>query len=141
MNLREARCLFSANICKLIQKINASGYEAAFGEVLRSDEQAAINALKEDGRAHLAQKLEEFPEFHTLAIAVSNNGKGNGILLSVHRLGLAVDLILYKDGVWCQDAKDYEQFGKWWEESHQLARWGGRFQDPAHFSFVWEGRK
>lgn len=142
MTQREARVLFSSRLAELINHINTTAsYTCAIGEVLRSDEQAAINALKEAGRTKLATLLESDPTFHALAMAVSNNGKGNGILMSVHRDGMACDIMLYKDGVWCQDAKDYEQFGVWWEQQHELARWGGRFQDPAHFSFEWNGRK
>ena len=142
MTLREQRVLLGDLLAKLILHVNGTdGYSCAVGEVLRSDEQAAINALKEDGRARLATHLETVPEFHALAMATGNNGKGNGILLSIHRDGLAVDLLLYKGGVWCQDAKDYEQFGVWWEGQHPLARWGGRFRDPAHFSLEWQGRR
>ena len=142
MNQREQRCLFTKILALLVQQINVTpGYTCALGEVTRSDEQAAINALKEDGRGELSTLLETNPRFHTLALTVSNNGKGNGILMSVHRDGMACDLMLYKDGVWCQDAKDYEQFGVWWEKQDTLCRWGGRFQDPAHFSLEWMGRK
>lgn len=142
MTLREARVLFGDLLAKLITHINSTdGYSCAVGEVLRSDEQAATNALKEDGRARLAALLETVPEFHTLAMSVSNNGKGNGILLSVHRDGVAVDLILYKDGVWCQDSEEYRQFAEYWKGLHPLCRAGYDFRDPGHFSLEWNGRK
>lgn len=142
MTLREMRTLFTKILALLVQKINSTpGYTVALNEVKRSDEQAAINALGESGRNYLSQHLQDIDGFHALALAVSNNGKGNGILMSVHRDGVAADILLYKDGVWCQDAKDYEQFGEWWEKQDELARWGGRFRDPAHFSLEWQGRK
>jgi len=142
MTLREARVAFSSKLALLVQHINETpGYTCALGEVMRSDEQAATNALGEGGRARLANLLADYLEFQTLAVAVSNNGRGNGILLSVHRSGLGCDVMLYKDGVWCQDAADYQQFAAWWKQQHELARAGYDFRDPAHFSFEWGGRK
>jgi hypothetical protein len=85
--------------------------------------------------------LGDVQEFQALAIAVSNNGKGNGILLSIHRDGLAADINLYKDGVYCEGAEEHTQFGEWWEAQHPEFAWGGRFRDANHYSLKWQGRR
>jgi hypothetical protein len=62
---------------------------------------------------------------------------------SVHNVGLAQDLLLYRDGTYLTRTEDYQPLGEWWETQHTLARWGGRFshRDGNHFSFEWEGRR
>ena len=60
---------------------------------------------------------------------------------SAHKVRLAVDILLNKDGEWLQLTEDYRPLGEWWEKQHQLARWGGRFSDGNHFSFEWNGVK
>lgn len=60
---------------------------------------------------------------------------------SLHDIGLAQDVVLYRDGQWVSDTGGYQQLGTYWETLHPLARWGGRFKDGNHFSFEWEGRK
>src|SRR5262245_27952088 len=124
MTLREARCEFTKNLCLLVQHINSTpGYSVAFGEVERGRSQAAINALKTAGRKQLAAVITGMPLFAALTQAVLDGG--DGILLTLHADGLACDLRLYKDGVWCQDAADYEPFGVWWEKLNPENAWGG----------------
>lgn len=60
---------------------------------------------------------------------------------SLHHVGLALDLLLYRNGTYLTETEDYRRLGEWWERQHPLARWGGRFGDGNHFSFEWEGRK
>lgn len=60
---------------------------------------------------------------------------------SLHHVGLALDLLLYRDGLYLTQTEDYRRLGEFWERLHVLARWGGRFNDGNHFSFEWEGRK
>jgi hypothetical protein len=60
---------------------------------------------------------------------------------SLHDLGLAQDLDLYRAGVYLNNTADHRILGEWWEKQHSLARWGGRFGDGNHYSFEWEGRK
>jgi hypothetical protein len=74
-------------------------------------------------------------------IAALNAASGMGISKSVHLHGLAIDLLLYKNGKYLENTEDYRELGEWWEKIHPLARWGGRFKDGNHFSFEWEGRK
>lgn len=64
---------------------------------------------------------------------------------SLHHLGLAGDLILYKDGKYLSDTESYRVLGEWWEKEGRTLRlplrWGGRFGDGNHFSIEWKGRK
>lgn len=136
-------------------RLEAHVYECGFalqqGEAWRSDEQAIIHALKEDGRSDLAAFLESDVRWHGLARALLNNGKGWGIINSVHCDRLARDYVLrqvVKDdngdivhSIMLESVDAWLPFGEWWEQIHPLARWGGRFRDPGHFSFEWMGRK
>lgn len=66
---------------------------------------------------------------------------------SLHEIGLAADLLLYKDGRYLTDTLDYTPLGELWEEMGRQANlplaWGGRFKnrDGNHFSFSWLGKK
>lgn len=133
--------LFTELVGKLIAYVYSQGYQLSQGEATRSDEQAMINALGFEGRTALCQYLEKDPRFHGLALAIDNNGKANGILMSNHRLSLAQDFNLFKDGKYLDKTEDWLFFGEWWEKLHPLCRWGGRFKDGNHFSLEHEGRK
>ncbi len=54
---------------------------------------------------------------------------------SAHKIGLAVDLLLDRNGEYLELTEDYRQLGEWWEKQHPRAKWGGRFNDGNHFSF------
>jgi hypothetical protein len=60
---------------------------------------------------------------------------------SLHYVGLAVDLNVYRDGVYLIASEQYRPLGEYFKTLHQLARWGGEFGDGNHFSFKHEGRK
>lgn len=60
---------------------------------------------------------------------------------SCHKSGLAIDLHLYKDGIYLSDDESHQPLGEWWEAQHPLFRWGGRFGDGNHYSLEWEGVK
>lgn len=66
---------------------------------------------------------------------------GIGIRSSLHTIKLAIDLNLFKDGVWLRSTEDHRPIGEWWETQHPLCRWGGRFGDGNHYSFTRDGRK
>ena len=68
---------------------------------------------------------------------------------SLHYIGLAHDLILYKDSKWLTDSEEYKFAGEKWKSMHELCRWGGDFDfnhdgkkgdDGNHFSITYEGR-
>lgn len=52
---------------------------------------------------------------------------------SYHKLRLAIDLNLFKDGAYLIDTNDYEKIGRFWESLG--GSWGGRFEDGNHFSW------
>jgi hypothetical protein len=58
---------------------------------------------------------------------------------SLHYIGLAADLNLFKDGKYLDKTEDHEFAGKKWESMG--GAWGGRFQDGNHYSLEYEGMK
>ncbi len=140
MTLGELQRQFSVRFAELIHYIHASGYECTVGEVKRSDEQAQINAIGQEGREILARFCET-SGLKGLAGALRNNGRANGVANSVHQLSLAVDINLFKDGKYLDKSEDHKRFGEWWEKQHDLARWGGRWGDGNHYSFEFNGVK
>jgi hypothetical protein len=60
---------------------------------------------------------------------------------SLHYIGLAIDLNLFKDGVWLKSTEAYTSLGEFWEQLS--GTWGGRFsvKDGCHFSLPYNGRK
>ena len=81
----ERQQTFALNVAKLILYINVKGYRCTFGETLRTKEMAQIYART-----------------------------GRGVLDSNHLYKLAVDLNLFKNGVYLTDAKEYKQFADYW---------------------------
>lgn len=67
--------------------------------------------------------------------------RGYGRDKSNHKLKLAFDLNLSKDGRMITSTKGHQELGEWWEKQHELCRWGGRFKDGNHYSLEhWGGR-
>jgi hypothetical protein len=61
---------------------------------------------------------------------------------SLHYVGLANDLLIYKDGTWMQASIQYKFAGDFWKGLHPLNRWGGDFPgDGNHFSMEYSGKK
>ncbi len=58
--------------------------------------------------------------------------QGYGESNSCHKLRLAIDLNLYRDGKYLDKSEDHRQRGEWWES--QGGAWGGRFADGNHYS-------
>lgn len=65
--------------------------------------------------------------------------KGYGHPKSAHKLRLAIDLNLFKDGVFMSKTEDHQALGEWWES--QGGTWGGRFNDGNHYSLEHQGMK
>lgn len=84
--------------------------------------------------------LDEVTERLTAKDPTSDHMKG-----SLHHLGLAADVLLYRDGVYLEKTEDYTILGKWWEQRGQETglplTWGGRFHDGNHFSLSRDGKK
>ncbi len=62
---------------------------------------------------------------------------------SLHYIRLAIDLNLFVNGVWIRngDHVAWKDLGQFWESLHELATWGGKFNDANHFSITHEGRR
>lgn len=136
---------FTQKVAALIQEANRLDFRIKLGEALRSNEQAEIHALGPVGRRELVEYLREAGVWVPLADAIVDN-VGSGIRRSQHRVGLAVDVMLFKEstsGAWhyCSMSEDYAPLGRWWKMQHARARWGGDFTKPdgGHFSFEWRG--
>jgi hypothetical protein len=97
---------------QLIAFATEQGYELTWGETLRTPEQAMHNAAT-----------------------------GAGISNSLHLIKLAVDLSLFKDGVFLTTVEDYKPLGEYWESLDPLCSWGGRFTRPDadHFAITYQG--
>jgi hypothetical protein len=67
--------------------------------------------------------------------------EGYGHKNSCHKLKLAIDLNLTKAGKYLTETEDHRQIGEWWEQQHELCRWGGRFNDGNHYSLEHEGMR
>lgn len=109
MSLLESQMLFARLFAQLIQRALDEGYGVTLGHVERSPDEAA-----------------------RLGFRNSN-----------HTRRLAGDLHLFRaeNGSWTYltATEDHQTLGEWWESQHDLARWGGRFNDGNHYSIEWEG--
>jgi peptidoglycan L-alanyl-D-glutamate endopeptidase CwlK len=52
---------------------------------------------------------------------------------SQHYKGLAIDLLLYKDGKYLTKTEDHTALGEYWESLSSYNRWGGRYHDGNHY--------
>ncbi len=64
---------------------------------------------------------------------------GYGHPRSAHKVKLAIDLNLFKDGVFQDSTEAHRPLGEWWELQGPDCRWGGRFADGNHYSIEHEG--
>jgi len=60
---------------------------------------------------------------------------------SLHYDRLAVDINLFKDKRYIEDDEGHKELGAFWESLHPKCCWGGRFNDPNHYSYEFDGRK
>ncbi len=115
MTLREKQSLFVKLTGQLIEFAYSKGYELTFGEAYRTPEQAALNA------AH-----------------------NRGISNSLHTERLAIDLNLFKDGVYQASSSAHRELGEYWKSLNAECCWGGDFHpiaDGNHYSISHAGRK
>jgi hypothetical protein len=111
MSLRQKQSKFARMVADLIIKAYELGYEVTLGDAYR------------DPRLHGGVGLK----------------KGYGHSKSCHKIRLAIDLNLFKDGVFLDKSDDHKVLGEWWES--QGGTWGGRFNDGNHYSLSHEGMK
>lgn len=112
MKLGESQEKFCELLGQLINEAYKRGYSLRLGEGLRTPEQAALYAAQ-----------------------------GKGIALSLHTVKLAVDLNVFKNGLFLTSGIQFKDLGEYWESLHPNCNWGGRFNDGNHFSFSWEGMR
>ena len=103
--------LFTKMLVDLIHRAHTLGYEVTLGDAFR------------DPRLHGELGVK----------------KGYGHSKSAHKLRLACDLNLFKDGKFLQATKDHEPLGLYWESLG--GAWGGRFEDGNHYSLEHNGVK
>jgi hypothetical protein len=60
---------------------------------------------------------------------------------SLHYEGLAMDIDLFRNGVYLTKTEDHQPFGEYWESLHPLCCWGGRFEDGNHYAVTYGGRQ
>lgn len=72
---------------------------------------------------------------HFFRCANCNTGRGK----SLHKLKLAADINLFKDGKYLPSTEDHLPLGEKWESMG--GSWGGRFSDGNHYSLEHEGRR
>ena len=111
MTLGQKQRKFTLMIAQLIQWAYEQGYELTVGDAYR------------DPRLH-GQVGEK---------------KGYGAASSCHKLRLAVDLNLFKEGAFLTTTEAHTPLGEKWESMG--GTWGGRFQDGNHYSLEHEGKK
>ena len=111
MTLREKQSKFARMVADLLIKAYDLGYEVTLGDAYR------------DPRVHGAIGVR----------------MGYGHPKSCHKLRLAIDLNLFKDGIFLQTTNDHKELGEWWES--QGGTWGGRFNDANHYSMEHDGMK
>jgi hypothetical protein len=58
---------------------------------------------------------------------------------SNHKIRLALDLNLFKDGEYLSSTEDHQPLGEFWEFIG--GAWGGRFNDGNHYSLEHNGRR
>ena len=108
MSLGSAQRQFTRHVADLIDFIYDSGYEATFGDAYR------------DPRSHSPMGIHGV----------------YGRPYSAHKQRLAVDLNLFKDGVYLRHTESHKPFGEFWKGLHPDNRWGGDFEkkDGNHYS-------
>lgn len=149
MRLGAKQELFARLQPRLHDRAHELGFEIRMGEVLRFEQQARWNAT----HCRRCKKLKVHRDHPT-----KHRFRAIGIVRSLHRLKLAEDMVLFKNGKPCWDTESYRELGEWWESlSHLQGKrrralgiplgvkfeccWGGRFNDGGHFSIGHGGRK
>lgn len=111
MSLFEHQVLFTSLLPKLLNKAFELGYQVTLGDAYR------------DPRV----------------FGVVGEQKGYGYSKSAHKQRLAIDLNLFKNGVFLQSTEDHKLLGEFWESLG--GTWGGRFSDGNHYSIEYNGVK
>lgn len=111
MTLSQKQTKFAQLVARLILQAYDMGYSVTLGDAYR------------DPRVHGAVGTK----------------MGYGHSKSAHKVRLAIDLNLFKNGKFLQTSEDHRPLGEWWEKLDPMCRWGGRFNDGNHYSFEHNG--
>jgi hypothetical protein len=109
--LRQKQSHFARLVARLILKADELGYEVTLGDAYRD--------------ARVFGKMGE--------------RVGYGESRSAHKHRLAIDLNLFKNGVYLEGTQAHLPLGEWWESMG--GAWGGRFNDGNHYSLEHNGIK
>lgn len=109
--LYDKQCKFTKMIPRLIDKAHELGFDVTIGDAFR------------DPRV-----------FGAVGVKMSYSAAS-----SCHKMRLAIDLNLFKNGKFLETTEAHRQLGEWWES--QGGTWGGRFNDANHYSLEFEGKK
>jgi len=111
LTLGQKQRVFPTLVSQLIDFVYASGYEITFGDAYR------------DPRVFGGQNVK----------------KSYSAAKSAHKNRLAIDLNLFKNGVYLTRTEDHAFLGQRWEELGGY--WGGHFGDGNHYSLEHGGVK
>ena len=111
MSLLSKQSQFARMVPRLIDKAFELGYEVTLGDAYRDPRLFGAVGVKQ----------------------------GYGHSKSCHKLRLAIDLNLFRNGKFLSSSEDHRALGEWWES--QGGTWGGRFNDGNHYSLEYEGMK
>lgn len=109
MKLSRQQIEFARRIPRLIDKAFELGYEVTLGDAYR------------DPRV----------------FGKKGESKGYGKRNSRHKDRLAIDLNLFKEGLYLRATEDHKELGEWWESIGGV--WGGRFHDGNHYQAAEDG--
>ena len=115
MKIGERQRLLTRLLPRLLDKAHELGYELTIGDGFR------------DPRV----------------FGLPGEAVGYGARWSCHKLRLAIDLNLFRDGVYLTRTEDHRPLGEFWESLHPECKWGGNFKagaDGNHYSIRHEGR-
>lgn len=109
--LGEKQRRFMRMVPRLIDKAHELGFDVTLGDGYR------------DPRLHGAMGVK----------------LGYGHPKSAHKIRLAIDLNLFRNGEFLEQTSDHQPLGEWWES--QGGSWGGRFNDGNHYALEHNGVK
>lgn len=108
MSLVDEQAAFLLDVCKLIERVTALGWQVTGGELYRPREMQQL---------YFDRKLTKTMD-------------------SSHMKRLAIDLQFFFNGAWVQEKKLLQPIGDIWESLHPKNRWGGNWKsliDTPHF--------
>lgn len=114
LSLGQKQRLFTQLVAKLINYAYSQGYELTLGDAYRD------------------------PRVHSDMGTKKSYSSAN----SSHKERLAIDLNLFKSGVYLTTTEAHKPLGAYWKSLHPDCRWGGDFKTPDgnHYSMTHQGR-